>query len=393
VEKVTNKISYLEGIRGLAAFLVFFHHFALAFYPAFFNHDMAASHLDGKEVQYGESVFSVFSNGNFFVCIFFVLSGFVLSRKYFQSNNFDVLVSGAQRRFVRLYIPIATTILLSFLLMQSGLFFNIQASSLTNSEWWLGNMWNFPDAVSRLWRALLYGTMFAGDSSFDTTLSSMTIEFYGSLLVFAFMALTHSTRNRFTMLIFMFLYCVLTDHPFLSTFIFGMSLNYAEARRDGLNKLSITVIASVLLIIGLIFGSYPTNGALMGTIYQDLPMYILENCVWFHIVGAYFLVLAFVLSRVLQRLISLRAFMFLGYISFSLYLLHPLLIGSFSSYAFMKMSETMNYNFAVVVVLIVTTVILLPLSWLMTRYVDGPGTQLSKYIYERWGKVSEASVK
>src|ERR1035437_10886835 len=106
MQTTTGKISYLEGIRGLAALLVFFHHFSLAFYPAFFTHDPGASHLNGLEVQYGTSVFSVFSNGNFCVCIFFVLSGFVLSRKYFQSNTFSVLLSGAQRRFVRLYIPI-----------------------------------------------------------------------------------------------------------------------------------------------------------------------------------------------------------------------------------------------------------------------------------------------
>jgi peptidoglycan/LPS O-acetylase OafA/YrhL len=393
VEKTANKISYLEGIRGLAALLVFFHHFALAFYPAFFNHDPSASHLDGKEIAYGASVLSVFSNGNFCVCIFFVLSGFVLSRKYFQTNAFSVLVSGTQRRFVRLYIPIAVTILLAFMLMQAGLFYNVPASALSHSEWWLGNMWNFPDAWSRLWRSLVYGTMFNGDSSFDTTLSSMSIEFYGSLFVFGFLALTHNTRNRFPMLILSFLCFALIDKIYYATFIFGMSLNYAEARRDGMNKLSVTLWASLLLIAGLVLGSYPTNGMVAGTCFENLPPAIIQNGAWAHIIGGYFLVLAFVLSNVLQRIISFRVFIFLGYLSFALYLLHTLLIGSFSSYVFMKLSETMGYNPAVMVVLLMTTLILLPLSWLMTKYVDVPGTRFSKYVYERWGKIAEPQKK
>ena len=385
MEKSSNKISYLEGIRGLAALLVFFHHFSLAFYPSFFTHDPAATHMNGLEIQYGESVFSVFSNGNFCVCIFFVLSGFVLSRKYFQSNTFSVLVSGAQRRFVRLYIPIAVTIILAFILMQSGLFYNGPASVLSHSEWWLGNMWNFPDAGTKLVRSLVYGTMFDGDSIFDTTLSSMSIEFYGSMFVFAFLALTHNTRNRFTMLMLSFLCFTLINKPYYTTFIFGMSLNYIEVRREALSKFSITLLAALMLLAGLVLGSYPTNGAIGGTIFENLPPAILANGVWFHIIGGYLLVLSFVLSQVLQRLISLRVFMFLGYISFSLYLLHPLVIGTFSSYMFMKMSETMGYHSGVAVVFILSAIIVLGLSWLMTKFVDVPGTKFSKYVFERWG--------
>ena len=90
--KTVSKIAYLDGIRGIASLLVVLHHFFLAFYIAYFSFDPGASNLRGLEIKYGQSVFSVLSNGHFCVCVFFVLSGFVLSRKYFQTNDFQVIV-------------------------------------------------------------------------------------------------------------------------------------------------------------------------------------------------------------------------------------------------------------------------------------------------------------
>ena len=76
----SGKIQYLEGIRGVAALMVFFHHFLLAFFPSFnFAGDPATSHLGTFELNYWRTPLSVFTNGEFMVSLFFVLSGFVLS--------------------------------------------------------------------------------------------------------------------------------------------------------------------------------------------------------------------------------------------------------------------------------------------------------------------------
>lgn len=395
METTNHKISYLEGIRGLAALLVFFHHFGLAFYSAYFSFNPDASHLNGMEISYGQSVWSVFSNGNFCVYVFFVLSGFVLSRKYFQTNAFSVLISGAQRRFIRLFIPIAATIILSFIIMQAGLYYNVPAATVTHSEWWLGSMWTFPDAFTKMISSLAYGTMFMGDSSFDTTLSSMSIEFYGSLFVFAFLCLTHNTRNKYGMLLLVLLYCILTGHIYTATFALGISLNYTEQKHLSLNKSTAGIIAAIMAVTGLMLGSFPTNGQIQGSIFVHFPEWILITAsAWFHSVGAYLLVSAFVLSAVLQRLISFRIFIFLGYISFALYLIHPIIIGSFSSYLFLKLSETMPYNNAVALVFLLSLVVCIPLSWLMTKYIDIPGTNFAKYVYERFAKaITEPEAK
>jgi peptidoglycan/LPS O-acetylase OafA/YrhL len=387
--KTTTKIAYLDGIRGVAAFLVFFHHFLLAFYSAFFSFEPKDSNLHGWDIRYGQSLFSVFSNGHFCVCIFFVLSGFVLSRKYFQSNSFEIIVSGAHRRFIRLYIPIAFTMILSFLLMKAGLYYNMQVYKFTHSDWWLAGLWNFPDPFSKLLSCLKADTMFLGDASFDTSLWTMAIEFTGSLFVFGFLALTHNARQKFLTLFLVFLYCKWTNSVILTTFVFGISLNYVEQLVPLINKYLATFVSLLLLLAGLVLGSFPSNNVMKGTFFDHKPEIFLSFSPWFHVAGAYFLVLAFVLSRPFQRAISLRIFRFLGYISFSFYLIHPLVIGSFSCYLFLRIHERFGYNHSVIYIFALTTGICLLLSWLMARYIDDPGIKCSKYVYNRWFRKHE----
>ena len=365
--KNTDKIAYLDGVRGIAALCVFFHHYLLTFYSSYFSLDSKATHLaNGLELQYGKSIFSVFTCGRFCVEIFFVLSGYVLSRKYFRENDPEILVSSAQRRYLRLYVPVAFTLILSWLLMQAGLYYNVPASQITLSDWWLGSFWHFPDTFSRLWHCLLYTTMFQGDSIFDNSMWTMSIELYGSLLIFGFLALTH--------------------HEQYATFIFGISLNYIEKITKKINNYLNILLTSLLLIISLILGSFPAKQEVTGTIFEKMPGYVLQYWEWFYVVGAFFLVLAFVISPRLQRLFSLRPFRFLGYISFSLYLLHPIVLGSLSCFLFLKMHNQFGYNYTVVIVFLITLAFSIFISWLMARYIDAPGMKLSKYVYERWVK-------
>ena len=381
MENTPNKISYLDGIRGVAAFLVFFHHFLLAFYYNFYYPRSTPSHLDGWEEKYGQSLFSVFSNGHFCVCIFFVLSGFVLSRKYFKSNEVSDLISGAQRRFVRLYVPTAATIILACILMTTNSYQTHEASKITHSELWLEGNAIPVDILKKLFQCLSYRTMLFGDNAFDTTMWTISIEFYGSLFVFGFLALMHNTHQKITILVLVFLYCFFTDSPYLAAFTFGISLNFIEHTREKWNKHIMNMLAVVLLIISLVLGYI-----LDGTFYANMPKWLDDYCYWFHIIGGFLLVLAFVLSSWLQYIVSLRVFRFLGYISFSLYLLHPLIIYSISCAIFLKVYGHLGYNSSVALVFLCTAVSCILFSWLMTKYIDGPGTKYAKYIYNRWIK-------
>jgi len=281
---------------------------------------------------------------------------------------------------------VAFTLVLSYILIKADLYSNGPVSHITIAESWFGTMWAYPDPFNKLWRSLLYGTMFFGDSSLDTTLWTIAVEFYGSLFVFAFLALTHNTRNRLTMLVLVFVYCLFTNSLRLAPFTLGISLNYFEQSPLSSKKLVNTLLAPALLIVALLLGSYPPNPPVAGTLYFHFPAAILAYSDWFNVIGGFMLILSFVLSANLQKWISFRTFRFLGYISFCLYLLHPLVLGTVSSDVFLALYGRLGYNSTVAVVFLITTAFCFLASWLMTKYIDNNGIKLANYLFKRFVK-------
>lgn len=121
VNNTTNKITYLDGLRGLAAVIVLIWHFSNVFYPATLNGDPKISHLPfAFDAWLFNSPVSFFYNGDFAVSIFFVLSGYVLTKAYFVKKDKDILIKRAIARYPRLLIPSAVSMLFVFVLLQTG---------------------------------------------------------------------------------------------------------------------------------------------------------------------------------------------------------------------------------------------------------------------------------
>jgi len=381
----TGKVMYLDGIRGLAALCVFFHHFGLAFYPAYYTHIAADSHLGGLELSYGESVFRFLTCGSFCVHIFFILSGYVLSRKYFRENDFSILVSSAQKRYLRLFIPVGFTLIIAYSLMVAGAYYNVPVSRITHSGPWLGDFWTFGNRTAVFVKSFVYQTMFFGNNKLDTTLWTMSIELFGSMLVFAVLALTHNTRNKGVSMVIISLALIFLSKTLYICFILGISFNYLEGKHELINKNVKLVVTTLLMIAGCVLGSYSMHSN-TNSIFEHLPPVVLAAKNTFHIAGGYFVILAVILSPRLQSFFSSRPLRFLGYISFSLYLLHCLIIGSISCFLFLKLNGTMGYNSSVAVIFAITSACVLGFSYLMAKYIDMNGVKLAGYCYERFFK-------
>jgi len=117
-----DKIGYLDGLRGISALIVVFHHYMCAFYPALVFEAGTAFHTGSVEARVGASPLSLFYNGGFAVCIFFVLSGYVLTNSYFRTQQRNVVISSAVRRYVRLMIPILFTVIVAYSLSIAHLY-------------------------------------------------------------------------------------------------------------------------------------------------------------------------------------------------------------------------------------------------------------------------------
>jgi peptidoglycan/LPS O-acetylase OafA/YrhL len=396
-EPQRSKIGYLEGIRGVAAFLVLLHHFQLGFYPAAFDGNMTHAHLGNDwELWYYSSPLSVFTNGNFCVTIFYVLSGYVLSHKYMRTGDISSLVSAAHRRFFRLFIPIAFALILSFLFLRFSIYHYVEAAKVTKSDWWMATLVSADPSFFTLLKFLGYRVMFLGDSSFDTTMWTMPTELFGSLLVFALLALVHNTRKKYFIYCILLFYFYVTEHFYYTAFVLGIMLH-------GLNGLSQEKknawwrmpLVPVLVFGGLFLGSFCS----LGWTHPHLWDFIKSEEVFMrfdviHIVGATMLIAAVLLSPILQRILGSRFFVFLGFISFSLFLLHPIVIGSFSAYFILGTAGKFGYNTAAMIDLALTILLTVGLSWLMALTVDRFSMDASKWYFVKWikaGKTDAAS--
>ncbi len=126
-----NKINVVEGIRGLACFMVVLSHLSLTFFP--YLHLGGLSENSGFPIQklFYESPFAFIYSGTAAIFIFFVLSGYILSyvalgKSYYKGK----FVKMSLKRYPRLAIPTLVSCLLAFTLFS---LFNLDTSQL--SEW------------------------------------------------------------------------------------------------------------------------------------------------------------------------------------------------------------------------------------------------------------------
>jgi peptidoglycan/LPS O-acetylase OafA/YrhL len=366
-----QKIKYLDGLRGLAALLVASHHFLVAFLPAHYSGKFSETNLgDGSfEIWFSTSVFNLFFNGNWAVCIFFVLSGFVLTYRYFLKNDVTILVALLMKRYFRLFIPIVFSVLLVFLLIKTNSFYNQTAAVYSKSNWF-GSFWLFNPNLKTTIKFAAYH-VFLGSNSFNPALWTIKFEFLGSILVLSVAALVYHVRNRFLVyLLFIIPFLYFHGFYFLG-FISGMMLSDFTVNYKKISFLESKIAQSILILLIIAFGSYPSEIDVKNTLYRFLSIFPPDSMYAFsHTISAFLLLTLIIHSPKLQKMLSTKICTFLGLISFSMYLLHLPILGSFSSAIFMMLHDKVNYIANLWITFIFYLMLLLPISYLTAITID-----------------------
>lgn len=341
---MSDRVHGLEGMRGIAAFWVYTHHFLLIFYPAFY---------------FGEHTWlNHILNSDLAVSWFFVHSGFVLAWK---SRNLDGesykkhLLDQSLRRYFRLLPPVIFSILATYIMMKSGLVFNNAYSKVVNSVW-LGRYLNFEPDLFEALRQSLYSVYFNFNSTttYDPNLWTIGYELISSYILFASLALFGWTKK--SKWIFLMLALIVSPWKGLMCFMIGAFLTRLPEHK------TYPVLIGILTTIGLYLSDLKTPYA----------SYVRN-------VGAGFIMYALLQAPRIRNFLATKYIQRLGDISYSLYAIHFLVLASISSYLGLIWNAHLDLGLTIAVYLI-STAILIILSFLAWKWVDRPGIELAKKI-------------
>ncbi|KID73458.1 O-acetyltransferase PaAT-1 [Metarhizium brunneum] len=440
--KSQHKTAYLDGLRGFAALIVYWHHHVLwahkedieIFENGFgYNQQYYFAALPGVRL--------FFSGGHLAVSIFFVLSGYVLSIKPLRliekndtSGLAEHLGSAIFRRWLRLFLPVAAT---SFIYATSWHLFGLWVDGAEPHDSWLHEMWFFYCELKNFSFPFKDGGV--PWLSYNVYLWSIPIEFKGSMVIFtSLLAMSRCSLNARLWcqisLIGYFMY--IADGWYCAMFIAGMLLGHldllAEVDRDNLPSLLTrlapykNIICYHFLLVGIYLGGVPSANQdvdqLANTRGWHILSYLKPQAVfdykWFYLFWAAVLLITSV-SNIgwLKRFFETHTCQYLGRVSYALYLVHgPVLwiIGDrlYTVVGFHGQSQREHIPrwvnkfelpqmgpFGLEVAYLLPQAILLPLTLCMadfvTRVIDKPSVQFAAWAYRKTlpavaGKLSNA---
>ncbi len=379
---------HFDSIRGIAAISVVMIHYFAAFYPyAIFGNRENYLQREGWESIFSVPPFGLLVAGHASVWLFFILSGYVLSYGYLGiSPDAKKLISAILKRPIRLGGIVIFTVILSAILWASHLYANNPVAALSHSNPWFTDFWAGEITMHQVFLGILT-SMFKNGELYNPSLWTIRTELYGSILIFCLMLIMGNFKYRLPSFI------VIT----LALFFKGRVLSYCSGLMIGVVvadlikhhhlviKLQAKSIYSWVLFVAFVFfASYPHYSdyqSLQGTIYGFLPPD--SEMGVYPLIGAFSLFLLIMINDRLKDFLQHPVFQFLGKISYALYAIHFLVLGSVSSWIFLWLTPHLPYGLCFLLVLLMSAPIIIFASIWMTKYVDEPSIQAATYVSQR----------
>lgn len=319
-----KKIEIIESLRAIAAISVCLFHFVCTT-VGLFEHNY---------------ITDAFRYGRYGVHIFFVISGFIIPYSLFYSNyKISSFFKFIAKRFIRIEPPYLVSILLVIGLILLKHFFHIgndeiEQLSLTRVLLHLGYLINFSDNYE--WLNTVYWTL------------AIEFQFY----LFVALCFFLFTNSNLGLRSFAYLISFLMDflpigaehYPhYSSLFLLGIITFLLKSKK--INQIEFWIIY-LLCLFSLYFLKDPLF-AIIGGVTSLIILYYSE--------------------------IKIPVFNALGKISYSIYLIHPIIGGGFINI----MSRHVNTTFQKIGIVIIGTIITILSSYLMYYLVEKPSKKAS----------------
>ncbi|SPN98595.1 uncharacterized protein DNG_01640 [Cephalotrichum gorgonifer] len=443
--------SWLDGLRGVAAFIVVWHHSSLVY----FSWDIHSAWKDSSSLFIQLPIVRVLIAGPPAVCIFFVISGYAISLKLLKLSHLgrsaefvDSLSSSLFRRHPRLFMPATFVLFTSAVMSYLGAFptepWSKEVAIATRVPPRLETLGaQLMDWASRS-VALAYpirNTINSRDvNPYDPNLWTLPVEFGCSFLVFTLLAVMHKfrpfVRMGFTLTLISF--CLYRAETNVFLFLSGMFLSdlrtyrtlrdtaaqapqlpvasyrgdddgtTAPPTRGGIRGLLRSPAAKPLAFLAAFTASlYVLSMPELGrggedapgfaTLASLIPQYYRDarHADYFWVpLAAVFLVATIDFAPFLQRLFTSRFAQYLGDISFSIYLVHGPLLWSYGAWLaprFVPAGEDVTpaqYGWGVAMCYLLFWPVVIYEADIVTRVVDGQSVKFARWVYNKLVKSS-----
>ena len=367
----SKRITWIDGLKGIACLLIFTHHFALEYFNGAYFGDIMESKLPFQlDIRLSYEPYGILTNGNFWVCVFVTLAAFLTAVSVLRAiggthsagarqKDWQEKLSGMiVKRYVRLAVPCGIAGILYWVLRQClvphfecyrGL------ENLLTFEQMLWHtfvkMWIVPDqeALGPYW--MLY------------------IIFWGTFISII-LALATRYSKRWVLPFFFLIASMLLwakDEYYLCV-VAGVLLAWimnsgvlADNRRN-------RWLALIPLAAGLYLGGYPSYAQpvffyrCLGRLCQHI--FAGKGIATYHVLAAALLILGIIMCKPVQRGLSVKPLRWLGSVSMGVFVLHVTVmqfVGRPLQNMFLGMG--MSYPLMVLVVYLILMVLLLLLAW------------------------------
>ncbi len=315
-------------------------------------------------------------DGNFSVCVFFALSGYVLLAGYEKYRDPTNLSIGFVKRYLRLTPLVSASILGAYAIGHFNGFFNAQAAQVIGGHAWLAGNYSFQFSLAAAIEQALFG-VYQGDVTYNGPLWSISIELWGSLFIFAFAALFYR-KPYFPLISAIAIVALIAvfgeDGVYVGLFICGALLLSRPALHGGWYLcIPAAYLATQNPWTALTEWTAKTLNELQINIGATPD-------VWFHAIAATLLVSAVLGSNSVKAFFSLRPFVWLGKISFSLYVCHIPIMMSLGSWALVRSDQAGHLRIGSALAIISTLVCSISVAAVLTATIDQPSQRFASFI-------------
>ena len=226
------KLSHLEGLRGVMAFIIFICH--LRNFIWLKELDRFYSFLDTSYIGFFfKTIIQFLLQGGYPVWTFWLLSAYVIMIKLFctelKAKVNTIWLQSISKRYFRLLIPSLFSILIAYFLLNNNLMFNKILGAQTidiKTKKWLMSIYNIEPSFLLALKDAFVDTFF--NFNFNTTynnvLWSIENEFLGSIFIFILFIFLRKNKYRFIVYLLGIIFIVLLKKYWLLSFLIGYIL-------------------------------------------------------------------------------------------------------------------------------------------------------------------------